>query len=304
MERFPFLEILFKKISKNFFLRDKIKSFLFAGSEKKYSKRSDKEKDNFFTYLKKIGIVKGDIVILHSSMDELSRVDISAIEIINYLLEILGPEGTLVIPTFPLYNDKNTVGDCYIYSSKKTTCWTGLLPNIFLRYPDVIRSEFPYNSLAAKGKHAQLMMENNLLDNKIYGENSAWVYCIRNSAKVLFLGTPAFHTNTISHIPEDLLGDKWPINNFFIRKSFVLQGDSSSINFEANIRADFWANNLKSYYRTYLLRKNKLLQEEKCSGIYVGYIENSYKVVDYLSNLALQNKTMYYVPRKYKKKTL
>lgn len=50
-----------------------------------------------------LNIQNGDILILHSSMDEMANIGVDAIGLIRYFLEKLGEEGTLVVPTFPLY---------------------------------------------------------------------------------------------------------------------------------------------------------------------------------------------------------
>ena len=294
MDRIPFLEVLSKKIIKRdgFLWRYLRKHSLSSGDETKH------DSSEYYNLINNCGIAKGDIVIVHSSMEEMSKFDINAVDLINHLLTVIGPTGTLVIPAFPYYKEKKEVLE---YDKNKTLCWTGLLPNIFLRFPDVIRSEFPYNSLAAKGLHASEMMKNNLLDDKIFGPHSAWAYCTEHHAKVLFLGTPAFHTTTVSHICEDLLGDKWPIKNFHRKQKFLLKDGEETKLFEAYIRNEFWFDYNTSYHRTYLLKKKGLLKDTNCHGVYFGYITDVNDVVTYLSDLALNGKPMYYVPRKYRK---
>lgn len=51
-----------------------------------------------------------------------------------------------------------------------------------------------------------------------------------------------------------------------------------------------------------MLRQHGLLYESHCLDVYVGFIEDAKKVVDFLTKRALDGKTMYYVPRKYRKK--
>ena len=294
MDRIAILEVLSKKIIK----RD---GFLWKYLRKRSLSSGDETKHDPSEYYKLIdnsGITKGDIVIVHSSMEEMSKFNINAVDLINHLLSVIGPEGTLAIPAFPYYKE---VKEILEYDRNKTLCWTGILPNIFLRYPEVIRSEFPYNSLAAKGPHAEAMMKDNLLDDKVYGKHSAWVYCSDHHAKVLFLGTPAFHTTTVSHICEDLLGEKWPIKEFYKKQKFLLKEKEGTKEFEAFVRREFWYDYNTSYHRTYLLKKKGILKDTSCHGVYFGYIDDVNSVVKYLSELAVNGKPMYYVPRKYRK---
>lgn len=294
MDRIPILEVLSKKIIKrDGFLWKYIKKLsLSSGDETKH------DSSEYYSLIDNSGIARGDIVIVHSSMEEMAKFNINAIELINHILSIIGTEGTLAIPAFPYYKEKKEILE---YDRDQTLCWTGILPNIFLRYPGVIRSDFPYNSLAAKGHHAEAMMKENLLDNKVYGPHSAWAYCSKHHAKVLFLGTPAFHTTTVSHICEDLLEDKWPIDKFYRKQKFLLKGKDETKLFEAFVRSEFWYDYNTSYHRTYLLKKNGILKETSCHGVYFGYINDVSKVVNYLSELAINGKPMYYVPRNYRR---
>ncbi|WP_303207594.1 AAC(3) family N-acetyltransferase [Bacteroides oleiciplenus] len=298
-EHFPMLEIWSKEMIGHGTLRDKLRLFFLKGKSLS-SLHNPNAKNVFFAYLDSLNIQKGDILILHSSMDEIVNVGIDAISLIKYFLKRVGEEGTLVVPTFPLYPKEQS--QPLVFDKQRTICWTGLLPNMFLRYPGVVRSEFPYNTLSAVGKHAQEMMKDNLVDKMSYGPHSAWAYCTALHAKVLLLGTPAFHTTTIAHIPEDMMGDKWPIKNFHIERKFILRSSEGDKEFTALIRDEIWGRYIKSHQRTRMLRQHGFLNENHCMGVYIGFIEDTKKVVDFLTEKALDNKTMYYVPRKYRKK--
>lgn len=296
MAKFPLLEIL----SKQLLISNKIRNIL----KKKFINADSLEenlccKEDYIKAIEKLPINKGDILLVHSSTDQLTRMGISPIWMIEYLITRIGNEGTLVIPAFPMYPQKNA--ECLCYDVKKTPCWTGMLPNIFLRLPGVIRSEFPYNTLAAKGPKASSLMENNLIDHLSFGENSAWAKCINNHAKVLFLGTPAFHTTTISHIPEDLLGENWPIKEFHREQRFLIKNGDTDKKYTAFIRDERWSKLILSHYRTLLLKKKGLITEEYINGVCLGFIQDSKKVVDLLSDMALKGKTIYHVPKKNRK---
>lgn len=299
LAHFPLLEVCLKKVMGHGRLRGYLKKKVLHNAPSKKSEVSFEVKKQFFNKLDELDIKEGDILILHSSMDELVGVGVDAVEIIKYFINRLGTGGTLVIPTFPLYPSNTPLSEVLVYDKNRTLCWTGLLPNIFLRFPNVIRSEFPYNTLAAVGQCAEEMMRNNLEDVKAFGPHSAWAYCIAHHAKVLLLGTPAFHTMTITHIPEDLMGEKWPIKDFHTGKNFILKTPEGDKRFTALIRDEKWASYLKSYQRTWMLCKKGLLHETNVAGVYVGFVKDSKDVVDFLTERALRKKTMYYVPKKF-----
>jgi aminoglycoside 3-N-acetyltransferase len=111
------------------------------------------DKKILFTQINKTNISEGDLVIVHSSMDSLNRFDISPKDIIDFLLKLIGDTGTLAMPAFPFYK-KGIINNDKIenlYNTRLKLCSTGMLPNIFLRYPKVVRSKFTYNNLSAVG---------------------------------------------------------------------------------------------------------------------------------------------------------
>ena len=156
----------------------------------------------------------------------MNNTGMNAISVLNYLRERVGDEGTLVLPTFPIYNEKNCrEKGVYVYNPQKTASATGLMTNIFLRMPGVVRSRFPWNTLAAQGPLALSMMEKNMESDLAHGKNSSWEYCMNHHAKILLLGVRASHTTTMVHVAEDILDEAWPIKNWYESKTFYIQED-------------------------------------------------------------------------------
>ena len=64
----------------------------------------------FISELRDLGINPGSIIFLHSSMDEFSRrvPSLDPLKIIALLKELVGEEGTLLMPTFP-FEGSNTI---------------------------------------------------------------------------------------------------------------------------------------------------------------------------------------------------
>src|SRR5437868_11530189 len=59
--------------------------------------------DEFATLLLRLGVTNGATVVVHSSMDEIARrvPGMSPLGLIHLVQELLGPEGTLLMATFP-----------------------------------------------------------------------------------------------------------------------------------------------------------------------------------------------------------
>lgn len=262
------------------------------------------DKSLLFSYVDSLGIKSGDILIVHSSMDALSQFEVTPKEIIDWLLNIVGPEGTLCMPAFPMYRAKDysideVTGEQVIaYDVKKSPCWTGMLPNLFLRYPGVIRSEFPYNPLAAKGKHAIEMMKDNLLGDKPHGIHSSWDYCVNHDAKILYLGCPMYHSLTVSHISEDIDED-WPIDDWYISQIYeIICVDGQRKNVTVNIPNEYYARYYSEYYHEKELLRNGLATIKTIGICPIGYISNTTKLIRYYRSYSYSKRIAYKLPRR------
>lgn len=300
----PFFELIIRKIyySNNIFV-NKIKQ----DRQKSKTVNDDFSSDlvaTIKTYLDSLNIKHGDILIVHTSADKLSSIGLKPVEVIQMLRLIVGEEGTLVLPSFPLYDKKCYVEEknAYIYKPRKTLCSTGIIPNIFIRMPGVVRSQFPWNSLAAQGPHADEMMKNNLCTDLAHGKGSAWDYCMQHNAKILLLGVSASHTTTMVHVAEDVLDDSWPISNWYETKKFIINNMNDSKEIDIRVRRQYWAKYNASWYRSFQLKKQGILKEDSFKGFNIGYIEDSKEMVEYIINRSLNHKPFFVVPKRYYKK--
>ena len=85
-----------------------------------------------------IGLRRGDAVVVHASLRE---VGLDADEVIDSLLDAVGPEGLVVMPTFTYDNETFTLD---------TPGRTGALAETFRRRPGALRSSHPDQSVRAK----------------------------------------------------------------------------------------------------------------------------------------------------------
>ncbi|MCM1213744.1 MAG: AAC(3) family N-acetyltransferase [Lachnospiraceae bacterium] len=102
----------------------------------------------------KTGIGAEDIVIIHSSMVGLKRLSMRADEVLAVLRNTFGGGMTLVFPTFSPENLQELPDRSVRTVSKSNVCWTDILPSVFLHREAVVKSRFPYNTLAAQGPYA------------------------------------------------------------------------------------------------------------------------------------------------------
>lgn len=299
----PYIELIIRKIyySDNKLLKRLINQIGKENPEKK--KNSDQVKINtteIYEGIKSLDITKGDILIVHTSKDELDKVGINPIELIKFLRGLIGEEGTLVLPAFPLYNKSNydESRGIYIYNPQKTLCSTGMLPNLFLRMPNVMRSKFPWNSVAAQGPEAMEMMKHELESDLAHGSKSAWGYCMKHGAKILLLGVRASHTTTMVHVAEDLLDVEWPVKDWYEESTILLENKNISQEFKIRKRKQAWAKYNASWFRSNRLKKEGILYEGKIEGLNIGFIKETQRMIKYIIERTKGHKGFFVVPRR------
>lgn len=276
-------------------------------AQKIYKKKNKNKKNNtapgaWNAYKETIinnGIQKGDIILVHSAMGSLSKLGISPKQMIDFLLELIGLEGTLVFPTYPVR--KLIEENVYLYDVKKTDSWTGLLTSVFLNeYSDVKRSAFPLNTLAAKGKEADTIVKDNLKGEYSQGKYSSWQYCINRNMKILFLGVKACTCNTFIHYPEDILEKNWPIKDFFVQEKFKIIEADGQVTYKTIQERDlYWFRYFTMFYTGTWLKKNKYLEEYDVNGVYFGIIKETKKLAERIIDMAKNNEIFFKIPKKY-----
>ena len=94
-----------------------------------------------------LGLQAGDALLLHSALSSLGRVEGGAPAVVEAFLEVLGPGGTLVVPTLPDVTEP--------FSPETSPSTVGQLTETVRRWPGAIRSRHPTHAVAAIGAQAQ-----------------------------------------------------------------------------------------------------------------------------------------------------
>ena len=111
-------------------------------------------KEDVVRLLCELGIARGDTLIAHSSLSEFGYIEGGADTLLDAFLEVVGREGTLLVPTFTF----SWVG-APPYAPRETPSVLGTVPNVFWRREGVLRSRHPTHSFAAKGARAAHLLE-------------------------------------------------------------------------------------------------------------------------------------------------
>jgi aminoglycoside 3-N-acetyltransferase len=161
------------------------------------------------------------VLLMHSSLKALGWVCGGPVAVVQALLDALGPEGTLVVPThtpdnsdpadwqhppvpeswWPVIRERTPGFDPAVTPSR----WMGVLAETVRTWPGARRSDHPQVSFAALGPAAQAVVAGHQLDEML-GERSPLGALYRLDGDVLLLGVE-YSSNTSLHLAEYRLPD-------------------------------------------------------------------------------------------------
>lgn len=166
--------------------------------------------------LVQLGVRKGMILCVHSSLSSIGWVNGGAIAVIQAMMDILTDEGTLIMPaqTLELSDPADWINPPVPYSWWKPIKDTmpafdpaytaptamGKVAETFWKYPGVERSNHPHFSFTAWGKRKHEVLNHHALPYGL-GENSPLGRMYDLDAKVLLIGT-SFESVTAFHLAE------------------------------------------------------------------------------------------------------
>ena len=308
LEKYGFIEVTSRIILNNCPKLKKMAKKLRANSNKASEAPETKEINpnlakEYFARLDSI-IAKDDVVLIHSSMDGLEAIGITAESFMAFMKQqVADKQVTFVLPCFPITNLKPPTAKSRPYAPKKTLCWTGMLPNMFIADADVIRTSFPYNSLAAMGPKATEMMAKDSEQVGVYDRNSAWQYLLDNDAKILFVGVKASGSNTMGiHALCEFMGDEWPVMDWYEQRTYKVRIDGEVTEKTISVQADHWYQYCMEERTSGRLKEAGVLVEDDNLGCNLGVINSSKEMVSVLKTLCKQGKLMYMIPKKYLRK--
>ena len=223
--------------------------------------------------------------------------------LVDDLLHLLGPTGTLLMPTNPQYQvadgdrspaERNAL--VLAYDPQRTPCTVGMANELFWRQKGVLRSLHPYNPLAARGPLAEELFRDNLnsRDPLPHGVDSGYYrFCLHNGL-VLGLGVPLWHSMTIIHVPEEVRETAWPIRDFFEKRRYRIRIDGTDETHVVRQRCpEFGAfSNCNRKVRRDLLREG-ILHEGKMGGVIVDWA-SAREVFDYMMERDCHSHYPYY----------
>ncbi len=143
--------------------------------------------------LRRLGVRKGMMLMVHSSLSSIGPVRGGADTVVEALLDAVGPGGTLLMPSFNHFQ-------AHVYNPLVTPTTNGAIAEAFRRRPDAVRSLHPSHAVAAIGPHGRELCEQHL-EHGIWSAESPIGRLVSGGGFVLCLGVD-HRTTTVYHVAE------------------------------------------------------------------------------------------------------
>jgi len=219
-----------------------------------------KSEEDIFGILRNCKIVPGDTLLLHSNI---TKWTISLLKsdnkkplqlILDSLINFLGKEGTLLLPTFNF--DFSNFG---YYDYLKTPSQMGSLSQESLKRKNFTRTKHPIYSFAVHGYHSKLFI--NLQNIGATSSDSPFALIRKLNGKIGIIDLSDQDSMTFYHYVEDYLSVPYRYNKIFNGKYINENGNEVFSSYSLNVR------NLDEGIETFLYSAEEMLWENK---FYVG----------------------------------
>lgn len=191
-----------------------------AGCKKGMTVKMEKRKlvipEDIKTALREVGVKQGQTLMVHTSLSSLGYVCGGAQSVIEALLEAVGKDGTILMPTQSWKNLDPSAG---VYWEEPEEWWPvirkyipaydkhitptntmGSVSEMFRQWKGTLRSGHPARSVAAWGHYAQYLTENHDLSD-IFGNSSPVGKLYELDGYVLLIGV-GYDKNTSLHLAD------------------------------------------------------------------------------------------------------
>ncbi len=272
----------FSKFEKN--IHKRIGKFLY---KKKYYPR------DVVNAMCSLGMKSGCLVCIHCAMKEFYNYVGTPEDLIDEILKVLGPDGTLMMPAYPNQDIASISG--YVFDKDKDPTDAGALAEAFRKYPGVLRSISIQHSVCAIGRYADYLTRDHQNAHDPWGEESPYRRLCKMGGMVFNLGMPDSYIGTFYHCIESTLQYDYPYwAQFFsekkINKYYACDGSIKEYQcYDSNIERRIRPHRITKYFTDEDWKKVKVSN----LLIKVFYIDKCYPK---MLNLGKKGISIYYIP--------
>ena len=181
------------------------------------------------------GLKKGDSIwlssdaktLLYSALEHGESGDMN--ELIDGIIDVIGEEGTILIPTF---NWDFCGGKTF--DIRKSPCKTGFIGKVALKREDFRRTQHPIYSFAVWGRDRDELCA--MTNKSSFGADSPFTYCRDHNTKNVFIDVECQHSYTFVHYVEEQAGVSYRYLKDFTAGYIDYDGNESTRTYSMNVR--------------------------------------------------------------------
>jgi len=192
-------------------------------------------------YLRDLGVERGRDLILHSSMRKMGLVEGGAPTLIAAVQAVIGPDATLLMPTYPLTKGAvEHMQDPTPFDVRTDKSTMGRITNTLMAMPGALRSAHPTHSVTALGPDAEAYTRDHHRTPTPCGPGSPFWRLSEKGGQILCIGI-GIGKVTSHHVIEDKVDD-FPIEVYFPERltKRVIFADGHEEEVEAKAHDERW----------------------------------------------------------------
>jgi len=149
-----------------------------------------------------LGVAPGDVLMVHSSLSSFGHVAGGADAVLDGILDVLSPQGTLVVPTIT-YSEAFYGPGPPVFDVRDSPSPCGIITETLRLRPRTVRSLHPLESAAACGRFAEAVCWRHELSVGPCGLTSPYGRLVALDGWILLMGV-GNNRNTTLHVAEEL----------------------------------------------------------------------------------------------------
>jgi len=223
---------------------------------------------DFVNTLKLAGIKEGDVVFVHSDISVFGKLLLFDRKLLlrtltDSIKEVIGENGTIIMPTFTYSFDKNEA-----YDIENTKSTVGTLTEFFRKQESVSRTIHPSHSVVVWGKYKKELMG---ISKDTFGQGSVFEKFHKLNGKLVFFGTPFHEACTFIHYIEQMYEVPYRYMRQYKGK-IIKDGKEYEDEFSFYYKYSFFYTDMLNLEKH--LKENGLLKEVKAGDGSISVIES------------------------------